>query len=116
MSGRLKALSVPRLEDGRVIATEWRMPAGSETGWHRHAYDYAVVYLTSGNLLVETPQGKVIVPLEKGQVTSREAGVEHNVVNSNDFDFCFVEVELKPAVTSNSALKPTGAIKPAPSA
>lgn len=71
------------------------MPPGSETGWHRHEHDYAVVYLTSGNLLVETPQGQITVPLEKGQVTSREAGVEHNVVNSNGFDFIFVELELK---------------------
>lgn len=71
------------------------MPPGSETGWHRHARDYVVTYLTSGNLSVETPQGVVHVRLEKGQVTSRAAGVEHNVINANDFDFVFVEIELK---------------------
>ena len=26
---------------------------------------------------------------------SREAGVEHNVINANDFEFVFVELELK---------------------
>lgn len=74
------------------------MAPGAETGWHRHDRDYAVVYLTAGNLLVETKQGELTVPLEKGQVTSREAGVEHNVVNSNEFEFIFVEIELKHGV------------------
>jgi len=71
------------------------MSPGSETGWHRHERDYAVVYLMSGDLLVETKQGSLTVSLEKGQVTSREAGVEHNVINSNTFEFVFVELELK---------------------
>jgi quercetin dioxygenase-like cupin family protein len=91
----LKATAIPRIEDGRVIATEWRMPPGSETGWHRHERDYAVVYLTSGNLAVESKDGNVIVALERGQVTSRQAGVERNVKNPNSFEFVFVELELK---------------------
>ena len=95
MSNRPKAISIPRLEDGRIIAAEWRMAPGAETGWHRHERDYVVVYLSSGNLLVETKQGEITVPLEKGQVTSREAGVEHNVINTNDFEFVFVEIEIK---------------------
>ena len=95
MTARAKAIAIPRIEDGRLIATEWRMAPGSETGWHRHGHDYAVVYLTSGELLVETKDGPLTATLERGQVTSREAGVEHNVINSNDFDFVFVELELK---------------------
>ena len=95
MDAPLKATAIPRIEDGRVIATEWRMPPGSETGWHRHEHDYAVVYLTSGNLFVESKDGNVTVPLERGQVTSREAGVEHNVRNPNSFEFVFVELEMK---------------------
>jgi quercetin dioxygenase-like cupin family protein len=91
----LKTTAIPRIEDGRVIATEWRMPPGSETGWHRHERDYAVVYLTSGNVLVESKDGSMSVPLERGQVTSRQAGVEHNVKNRNDFEFIFVGLELK---------------------
>lgn len=95
MTARAKAIAVPRIEDGRLIATEWQMAPGSETGWHRHGHDYAVVYLTTGELLVETKEGPVTASLERGQVTSREAGVEHNVINANDFDFIFVELELK---------------------
>jgi len=95
MDAPLKATAVPRIDDDRVVATEWRMPPGSETGWHRHEHNYAVVYLTSGNLLVETKEGNVTVALERGQVTSRQAGVEHNVINANGFEFVFVELELK---------------------
>ncbi len=95
MDMTLKATAIPRIEDDRVIATEWRMPPGSETGWHRHERDYIVVYLTSGTLLVESKDGNVSVPLERGQVTSRQAGVEHNVKNPNDVEFIFVELELK---------------------
>jgi beta-alanine degradation protein BauB len=91
----LKATAIPRIEDGRVIATEWRMLPGSETGWHRHERDYVVVYLTSGPLFVESKDGNVSVPLERGQITSRQAGVEHNVKNQNEFEFIFVELELK---------------------
>ena len=96
MTARAKAIAIPRLEDGRLIATEWRMAPGSETGWHRHGHDYAVVYLTTGKLFVETNDGPLTASLERGQVTSREAGVEHNVINSNEFEFVFVELELKP--------------------
>jgi quercetin dioxygenase-like cupin family protein len=95
MNVRAKAIAIPRSEDGRLIATEWRMAPGSETGWHRHGHDYAVVYLTTGELFVETKEGPITASLERGQVTSREAGVEHNVINSNDFEFVFVELELK---------------------
>jgi quercetin dioxygenase-like cupin family protein len=95
MTTSLRATAVPRIEDERLVATEWRMPPGSETGWHRHEFDYAVVYLTSGNLFVESKDGGVMVPLERGQVTSRQSGVEHNVKNPNSFEFVFVELELK---------------------
>ena len=83
------------MQDERVVATEWRMPPGSETGRHRHELDYAVVYLTSGNLFVESKNGNVTVALERGQVTSRQAGVEHNVINANATDYAFIEVEFK---------------------
>ncbi len=95
MNSRAKATSVKIEDNDRVTITEWRFAPGSETGWHRHEHDYAVVYLTSGNLFVESKDGNVTVPLERGQVTSREAGVEHNVRNPNSFEFVFVELEMK---------------------
>jgi beta-alanine degradation protein BauB len=84
-----------QLETDRVIVTEWRFPPGAETGWHRHAYDYVVVPLTTGPLLLETAEGNVNAELETGRSYARDEGVEHNVINANDFEFIFVEIELK---------------------
>ncbi|MEC8174995.1 MAG: cupin, partial [Pseudomonadota bacterium] len=33
--------------------------------------------------------------LTAGVSYSREVGVEHNVINANDYEFVFVEVEMK---------------------
>jgi beta-alanine degradation protein BauB len=79
----------------RVIITEWRLQPGAETGWHRHAHDYVVVCLTAGKLLAETAQGNVETELRFGQTYARPVGVEHNIVNSNQHEFVFVEIELK---------------------
>jgi quercetin dioxygenase-like cupin family protein len=82
-------------ETERVIVTEWRLPPGGETGWHRHSYDYVVVCLTAGKLVAETSTGDVENELQLGQAYTRPAGVEHNIVNPGDQEFAFVEVELK---------------------
>jgi mannose-6-phosphate isomerase-like protein (cupin superfamily) len=50
-----------------------------------------------GTLLIESKQGDNTAALEKAQSYAREAGVEHNVINANDYEFAFVEVELKPS-------------------
>ena len=92
---RPKALSKLLEETDRVILTEWRLAPGTETGWHRHAYDYVVVCLTAGTLLAETAKGNVETELEFGQTYTRPVGVEHNIVNPTGNEFAFVEVELK---------------------
>ena len=94
-SNRPKAEGVLQLENERVIITEWRFAPGAETGWHKHGYDYVVVPGLKGKLLLETSGGESISELEAGQSYYRSAGVEHNVVNANDYDFSFVEIELK---------------------
>ncbi|MEH6578460.1 MAG: hypothetical protein V7731_15475 [Amphritea sp.] len=48
-----------------------------------------------GNLLLETTEGENIAELEAGKSYYRSVGVEHNVVNANDYPFSFVEIELK---------------------
>jgi beta-alanine degradation protein BauB len=83
------------LENGRVIVTEWRLAPGAETGWHRHAHDYVVVCLTAGQLTAESTQGNTVTDLQAGQSYARPEGVEHNIVNSGNEEFAFVEVELK---------------------
>ena len=70
--------------------------AGAETGWHIHGYDYVVVPLTTGTLRLETHDGDKTAELEVGVSYTRLAGVEHNVINANDYSLSFIEVELKP--------------------
>ena len=58
--------------------------------------DYVVVPMTTGKLTIESPDGNVIkTQLTNGQTYSRNFGVDHNVINDNDFDFTFIEIELK---------------------
>ena len=93
--GRTQAHPTVQIDNDRVIVTEWRFAPGAETGWHRHAFDYVVVPQTAGKLLLETAGGENVAELHNGQAYAREAGVEHNVVNINDYEFVFVEIELK---------------------
>ena len=92
---RPKAVSKLLEENARVIVTEWRLAPGAETGWHRHGHDYVVVCLTAGKLLAETSTGNIETELRLGQAYARPVGVEHNIVNSGDREFAFVEVEIK---------------------
>ena len=92
---RPDAAPTRQLENERVIVTEWRFAPKAHTGWHRHEYDYVVVPLTSGRLLLETPDGAVSADLVAGQSYARGVGVEHDVINDNDSEFVFVEIELK---------------------
>ena len=92
---RPSATPTVQVENDRVVVTEWRFPPGAETGWHRHAMDYVVVPQTTGKLLLGTAEGQISAELTAGVAYSREEGVEHNVVNANDYEFVFVEVEIK---------------------
>ena len=53
-----------------------------------------MVPLTVGALTLETKEGLVSADLLPGQSYSRPKGIEHNVINGNDFDISFVEIEL----------------------
>jgi quercetin dioxygenase-like cupin family protein len=94
-STRKTATPTVQIENNRVIVTEWRFAPGAETTWHKHGYDYIVVPQTTGQLLIEFADREVISDLVSGVSYARPAGVEHNVINSNDFEFVFVEIELK---------------------
>ena len=95
MSARPPAVGTVQIDNERVRVTEWRFPPGSETGHHRHEYDYCVVPITTGRLLLEEAGGTRAALLVSGQPYFRAAGVEHNVVNDNPFEFVFIDVELK---------------------
>jgi len=91
----VKATSVVQVENERVIVTEWRFAPGADTGPHVHAHDYVVVPLTSGILRLEEAGGVRDAALTAGVSYARPAGVAHNVINANEFEFRFVEIELK---------------------
>lgn len=95
MTERRAAQPTVMIENDRVLVTEWRFAPNAETGWHRHQYDYVVVPQTTGTLRLEETDGERTVELKTGQPYFRNSGVEHNVVNTNDYEFVFVEVELK---------------------
>ncbi len=92
---RAQAQPTVQIDNERVVVTEWRFAPGAQTGWHRHGYDYVVVPMRDGKLQLETPEGQRISELKTGQSYSRSAGVEHNVINANEYEFVFVEIELK---------------------
>lgn len=92
---RPSAKPTTMIDNDKVRVTEWRFPPGGATGWHRHEMDYVVVPVTTGVLTMETPDGLVEAQLTTGQPYFREAGVEHDVINANDFEFVFIETEMK---------------------
>lgn len=93
MSGQ--AQGSVQIDGERVKVTQWCFAPGASTGWHKHEYDYVVVPLTTGSLRLEEPEGARVVQLTAGVSYHRSAGVEHDVINVNDFEFRFVEIELK---------------------
>ncbi|WP_251977208.1 cupin domain-containing protein [Salinicola avicenniae] len=94
-STRPKAQPTVQIDNDRVVVTEWRFPPGAETGWHEHGHDYVVVPQTTGKLDLQTLDGHTFSTLETGVSYYRDSGVEHNVINDNDFEFVFVEIEMK---------------------
>ena len=93
---RAAAVSTVKCDDAAVRVTEWRFAPGAATGWHRHEHDYVVVPLLDGKLGLEEPGGASReAVLKRGVPYHREEGVEHDVININDFEFAFLEIELK---------------------
>mgnify|MGYP001797555931 CR=1 FL=1 len=84
------------IENNRVRVTEWRFATrGDNTGWHRHEYDYVVVPQFTGQLEINLGNGeKTIADMTAGVPYYREIGVEHDVINGNDCECAFVEIEL----------------------
>ena len=96
MPGVERASAVPSvlIENDRVRVTEWRFAPGAATGWHRHEHDYVIVPIADGQLLLEEEPEHRTADLRLGVPYFRPAGVEHDVVNANDYEFAFVEIEL----------------------
>lgn len=95
MGETMKGEAVVQLENERVRVTRWTLAPDATTGHHRHAFAYVVVPLTSGDLVLDGPDGRTTSHVEAGESYFREAGVEHDVRNVSDHDLIFVETELK---------------------
>jgi quercetin dioxygenase-like cupin family protein len=93
---RPAAIPTVQIDDERTRVVEWRFAPGAATGWHTHGMDYVVVPMTTGKLLLEEPGGvSRHAQLTAGVSYTRRSGVEHDVINDNDFEFVFIEVEVK---------------------
>lgn len=94
MAQRIQAVATVQVENEFAKATEWRFAPGTETGYHKHGYNYVVVPMTDGRLQLETPDGEKFRTLEAGKSYTGVVGNEHNVVNASDHEVVFVEIEL----------------------
>ncbi|MDF1586700.1 cupin domain-containing protein [Marinimicrococcus flavescens] len=90
------AVPTLNIDNERVRVTTWRFAPGAATGWHRHEMAYVIVPLITGKLKLVGPDGaETIAELQAGIPYYKDAGVEHDVINPNEFEFAFVETELK---------------------
>jgi beta-alanine degradation protein BauB len=89
------AKSTVFIDNDRVVVTEWRFAPGASTGWHRHGHDYVVVPLMDGKVRLLTKDGEALAEMKKGVPYYRPEGVEHDVINANDGEYAFIEIELK---------------------
>lgn len=90
------ATGTVQIDNGRVRVTEWRFRnRGDNTGWHRHEYDYVVIPMFDGTLEIDLGGGETTTAeLRTGVPYYRDLGVEHDVINGNDFECAFIEVEV----------------------
>lgn len=93
--GAGQAVATVQVDNERVRVTEWRFAPGAATGWHRHEYDYVVVPVLDGALVITSADGESRSELKTGNSYFRRAGVEHDVRNGNPYEFAFIEVEMK---------------------
>ena len=95
-STRPQAVATVHIDNEWTRVTEWRFAPGAETGWHRHEMDYVVVPIATGKLQIDMGNGEeVVADLQLGVPYARNVGVEHNVINANNYEFAFIELESK---------------------
>ncbi len=92
---RQPAVPTVMIDDRHSRVTRWDFEPGAETGFHRPGMAYVVVPVTDGLLRIEEGAATRDVPLQAGIAYTREAGVEHNVINAGQSRLSFVEVEIK---------------------
>ena len=91
-----EAERVVMFEDEKTRITQWRFPPGTETGWHRHTYDYVTIQQSSGQLRLENRDGNVtVIDYKDGHTAGYSAPIEHNAKNISDEEVRVTEIEYK---------------------
>lgn len=84
------------IDNEKTRVTEWVFDIGDETGQHIHEFDYVVVPMLDGELKIINNNGEEsISKLLNGGSYFRNKGVNHNVINNNNYEYSFVEIEFK---------------------
>ena len=90
------AVSNVMIDNNKTRVTMWSFEVGDETGQHIHELDYVIVPMLDGDLKIIDHNGATsISQLKKGICYFREKGVNHNVINNNNFPYSFIEFEIK---------------------
>ena len=91
-----QAVATVQVDNERVRVTEWRFAPGAETGEHVHGWTTWSCRSATAALKLVSPAGdESFADLKHGVSYARKAGVHHNVINANAFEYAFVEIELK---------------------
>lgn len=75
-----RPIAYPNVDQPEVTAVFVEIPAGAETGWHKHPFP-AYAYVLSGELRVELEGGKVNT-LKAGEALAETVNVLHNGKNT----------------------------------
>ena len=90
------AKSKVMIDNEKTRVTMWSFQIGEETGQHIHEYDYVIVPMLDGELKIINVDGSVSIPkLVEGECYYKNKGVNHNVINNNEFSYKFIEIEIK---------------------
>ena len=85
-----------QVDNEHVRVTEYHFIPGAETKFHKHIFDYVVIPVTDGELLLINSEGEEIrLKLTRSLSYFRNSGVEHNVINVGKKDLIFIELEIK---------------------
>jgi quercetin dioxygenase-like cupin family protein len=85
-----------QIDNARTRVTEWRFAPGAATGFHIHEFDYVIMPQTTGRLkIIDAHGATTLAELTNGVPYYRDAGVAHDVINANDHEFVFTELEFK---------------------
>lgn len=89
------ATATVQIDNEFTRVTEWRFGPGTQTGTHRHEFDYVVVPTVPGTVRVVAADEEFDNQLVLGASYTGPAGNTHNVINTSDAECAFVEVEFR---------------------